>query len=313
MVFSLFLGIVLLVIGAAALVEAGSTLAKRMGVSPLWIGLTVVAFGTSAPELVVSGMAALRGNSAIAIGNVVGSNILNVLIVLGITAMVAPVPVKRVTLRRDMKLVVAVGLLIWALAADGLLHWGEGALLLALVIPYMIHIYKEEKRGWIPIEEPPAALDKYPTLLMVPVLLAGMVMLAFGGDQVVVGGSGIAQSLGISDRIIAITVIALGTSSPELATSLVALSKNKPDMAVGNIVGSNLLNMLLVLGAAIAIHPATVSKSVLWIDFPVMIVVSMLLFRFGTTEKRITRGEGGFLMLVYVGYVMLLLSGLLTI
>ncbi len=313
MVFSLFLGIVLLVIGAAALVEAGSTLAKRMGVSPLWIGLTVVAFGTSAPELVVSGMAALRGNSAIAIGNVVGSNILNVLIVLGITAMVAPVPVKRVTLRRDMKLVVAVGLLIWALAADGLLHWGEGALLLALVIPYMIHIYKEEKRGWIPIEEPPAALDKYPTLLMVPVLLAGMVMLAFGGDQVVVGGSGIAQSLGISDRIIAITVIALGTSSPELATSLVALSKNKPDMAVGNIVGSNLLNMLLVLGAAIAIHPATVSKSVLWIDFPVMIAVSMLLFRFGTTEKRITRGEGGFLMLVYVGYVMLLLSGLLTI
>lgn len=311
-VIQLVAGFLLLVGGAAGLVEGGSALAKRVGISPLWIGLTVVALGTSAPELVVTALASYEGLSGVALGNVVGSNILNILVVLGITALAMPVVVGRVTVRRDIAIVFGVSLLVYALALDGTLHWAEGAILLAGVGPYVVHVYREEKRGWVPTDEPPKGMDETPLPVQIGAVVLGIAALVIGGRLMVDGGTGVAQLLGVSDRVIGLTIIAMGTSLPELATSLVAVFRKKVDLALGNLMGSNLLNLLLVLGVAATIRPLEVEGLMLWLDLPLMVLVTLLLWRFAASKGRIGRLEGGLLVGVYVAYVGVLLANVVT-
>lgn len=301
-------GVVLLVAGATALVQGGSALAKRMGISPLWVGLTIVAFGTSAPELVVSAIASSEGSGGVAIGNVVGSNILNVLVVLGVTALWIPVAVQRVTVRRDITLLFGISLATLAIAADGTLHWAEGSLLLLGVVPYTLHVYREEKRGWMPVPEPPTTMDRQAAWVQLAAVLAGVAVLVVGGRLVVDGGAGVSVALGVPDRIVGLTFIAIGTSLPELATSLVAVFRKQVDLALGNIIGSNILNLLLVLGTAALVRPIAVDGLLLGLDLPLMVAVTMLLWRFASTRQRITRTEGGLLLGVYLFYLGYLLG-----
>ncbi len=295
-------GVVALVLGAALVVEAGSALGRRLGVSPMWIGLTVVAVGTSAPEWVVSILATSRGSGELAVANVVGSNILNVLIVLGATAAVAAIPVRGVTIKRDLGLVAAASLAVWLLAADGVIHRGEGTLLFLLLGPYIVHAYRAEKRGYLPIPDTPQGMEKFPLALQLAAVFAGIALLVFGGQLVVDAAVAIARALGWSERIVGLTIVAIGTSLPELATSLVAASRRKVDLALGNLVGSNLMNLLLVLGTSAMVGNLVVERTLWSIDMTMMVLVSLLLLRFAATHGKVSRVEGMALLGVYGAY-----------
>ncbi len=296
-------GLILLVVGAEALVRGGSDLARRLGMSRLMIGLTIVALGTSAPELVVSVTASATGNGDVALGNVLGSNILNTLIVLGITAVVAPLAVTRQTVRHDLPLVAAVSVLAWMFLWDGILTRMEGLLLAAMVIPFLYNLYEHRRgRDYQPIENIARRRDLAYSLLAVSI---GVAMLVLGGDMVVRGGTSIAATLGVPDRIIALTLVAFGTSAPELATSLVAAFRRHVDLAVGNAVGSNLLNLFMVLGVSGMVAPIPAGAQSIWLDAPVMILGALLLLRFAATRFHITRTEGFLLIGLYGGYLIL--------
>lgn len=310
-VVSIVLGSVLLVAGAVGVVEGGSAIARRMGISPLWVGLTVVAFGTSTPELVVSVVAAAGGSPGVAVGNVVGSNVLNVFVVLGVTALVAPVAVQRVTLRRDIRILLAISLAVWALAADGLLHRAEGLLLVAGVVPFVVHLYREEKRGWAPVLEPARGLERFPLPVQLGALALGVALLVFGGRFMVDGGVGIAAHAGVSERVVGLTVVAVGTSLPELATSIAAAMRRNVDMAVGNVVGSNVLNLLMVLGASAVAAPIPVPLATVRVDLAVMVLAVVVLAGFASSRNRISRTEGALLLAGYAVFLGLTLGGVL--
>ncbi len=305
----ILLGVALLTVGAGAVVQGGAALARRIGISPLWVGLTVVALGTSAPEIVVSVMASVNGNGGIALGNVVGSNILNILIVLGLTALVVPVAVQQTTVRRDIFLVTAVSLGILALAADGVLHRGEGLLLLGIAVPYTFYVYQAEKKGYVPVPDLPHGLARRSLALQVGATVVGIAMLIGGGQAVLKGAVSLAAAAGLSDRVVGLTIVAVGTSLPELATSIMAAMRRQVDLAIGNIVGSNLLNMTLALGGAAAAGNILVGQSTLRLDLPAVAILSLLLWRFASTHNHVSRIEGGALVGAYAAYVSLVLLG----
>lgn len=300
------LGLVLLVAGAEALVRGGSGLARRYGVSPLMIGLTVVALGTSAPELVVSLTASAAGKGDVALGNVVGSNILNTFIVLGVTAALYPVVVGRRTVREDLPFVLYASLLVLLMAWDGAFGRMDGIILVALVIPYLAHLHARERTNRY---EPPEQTTptRHPMLAIVGIGV-GVLMLIMGGDQVVHAGSNIARSFGVSDRVIALTLVAFGTSAPELATSIVAAFRKQVDLAIGNLVGSNLLNLLLVLGSSAIIAPIAASGQAFSLDVPMMVVGAAILLQFASRRLRVTRIEGLVLVGIYGVYLGFLLG-----
>lgn len=297
--FSVGLG--LLIFGADGLVRGGSSLANRFGISPLVIGLTVVSFGTSAPELVVSGVASYNGDGEIALGNVLGSNLLNGLIVLGATAMLCPILVREKTIRRDIPLVVLVTALAWFFASSGTISRLEGFLLVSLVVPYLWMLYQAERGA------PQEKLPSGPTHAAVIAILAGVTLLVIGGQFVVEHGSSIAAQFGVSDRVIALTLVAMGTSAPELATGLVAAYRRQVDLAVGNVVGSNMLNLLLILGLSAVIRPIGVVASALRVDFPILLAATAFLLPLTWTGRRIHRWEGIILIGAYLAYVVFLL------
>jgi cation:H+ antiporter len=305
----ILVGIVLLTGGAWLVVESGSAMAKRWGMSPLWIGLTVVAFGTSLPELMVTVSAAYQGFSELAAANIVGSNIMNVLIVMGATAAIVVVPVKKGIVRRELPMVAAASILVWVMALNGVISRWEGFVLVGLVPVYIWFIYKQEKQGIIEPLAAPDHFDNLPMRLQWLSLLGGIGGLMGGGAALVEGARGFAEAAGMADRVIGLTVVAVGTSLPELATSLMAAFRRKIDMAVGNLVGSNILNLLFVLGAAAAVRAQSVPETLIWFDLPVMIGASFLLLRFAWTNLRVTRWEGIFMLVVYVGYIGFVLAG----
>lgn len=294
-------GLALLVVGADGLVRGGSSIANRFGISPLVIGLTVVSFGTSAPELVVSSVAAWNGEGDIALGNVLGSNLLNGLVVLGATALLCPIMIKEKTLRRDIPIVVGVTALAWFLARGGLITRIEGTLLILLVIPYLWMLYRSERGS------PQERLPSGPTHAAIIAVFAGIALLVVGGKFVVDYGSSIAFEFGVPDRVIALTLVALGTSAPELATGLVAAYRREVDLAIGNVVGSNILNLLLILGIASVIRPISVAASAMRLDFPVVLAATAFLLPLAWTGRRLHRWEGGLLIGIYVAYVVFLL------
>jgi len=306
-VFVLFVaGLILLVIGAEALVRGASRLAAIMGISPLIIGLTVVAFGTSAPELAVSVNASLKGQADIALGNVVGSNIFNVLFILGVSAAITPLAVSRQLIRLDVPVMIGVSILTLLFGFDGnISHWEGGILFSGIIIytAFLIYQSKKERNGnkdEFTIEYGISNGKSVRQWVINPVLIvAGLGMLVLGSRWLVDSSVTIAQALGVSQLVIGLTIIAAGTSLPEVATSIIASIRGERDIAVGNVIGSNIFNILSVLGMASVVSPhgIQVSGAALRFDIPVMIAVAVACLPI-FTDYVIARWEG----LLFVGY-----------
>ncbi len=311
-VFAVISGFALLLWGADRFVHGASATARNLGISPLIIGLTIVGFGTSAPEMLVSVVAALEGNPGLAVGNALGSNITNIGLVLGITALITPLVVKSETLRREYPAMFAVMLLTLALMVDRDLSRTDGIILLlglCLMVSWMITIGLRKSRV-DPMEyEFAQEIPLISTKTALLWLLAGFMVLLVSSRILVWGSINIAHALGVSDLVIGLTVVAVGTSLPELAASVMSALKKEPDIAIGNVIGSNMFNLLAVLGAPAVIAPLPLDSGILSRDYPFMIGLSIALFimAYGfRTDGRINRLEGGLLLLGYVAYMVTL-------
>ena len=302
-------GFILLVFGAEVLVRGAARLASRFGISPLVIGLTVVAFGTSAPEMAVSTQSAFLGQGDIAIGNVIGSNIFNVLCILGISALITPLIVSRQLVRLDVPIMIAAGFLAWLLAMDGSYNRLDGFILFACIITYTSYlIISSLKAGQAAeIDDEYSAQvgpKRFAGLINAAYIALGLILLVAGSNLLVSGAVSLAQAFGLSELVIGLTIIAVGTSLPELATSLMAAWKGERDMAVGNIVGSNLFNLLAVLGLAGLVSPEkiAVASNAIAFDFPVMLAVMVACLPIFFAGYRISRWEGALFLGYYVAY-----------
>ena len=307
-------GFVLLVAGAELLVRGASRIASAMGVTPLVIGLTIVAYGTSAPEMAVSVGAALRGAADVSLGNVVGSNIFNTLLILGASALVAPLSVHQKLIRIDIPLLIGVSCVSALMAWNGNVGRFEGTVLGLGAIAYTVFAILESRRETRSIAEEyeqefGARPEAQGTLRNVLLILAGLACLVGGSDLLVRGSIQIAKSLGVSQLVIGLTIVAGGTSLPELATSVVAALKGERDIAVGNIIGSNLFNLLAVLGfsSAFSSSGVGVARAAIEFDIPVMIIASILCLPIVFNDGVISRIEGAFLLTSYALYVVYLI------
>jgi len=294
----LVLGFVLLIKGADFFVEGSSQIAKRLGVSPLIIGMTIVAMGTSLPELSVSTTASLAGNNGVAIGNVVGSNMFNLLIVAGLCALIFNLPIDEDTAQRDLPFSILCAVLLLGLSLIGMkLDRFDGIIFLFAFAIFLLLMIKSAKSD----EED----DTPPTLsfiLCMIYIVGGAVAVKFGGDFVVEGSSEIARAFGMSDNLIGLTIVAFGTSLPELVTSVVAATKHETDLAMGNVIGSNIFNILLILGTASAISPIEFTIENL-IDVAVLITVSLVVLFYFKRDAKITKKEGFSMILMYAAYM----------
>lgn len=306
----LLVSLVILYFSAEGLVSGAASMAKRMGISPLVIGLTIVSIGTSAPELVVSVKAALNGQSALSIGNVLGSNFFNIGIILGLSAMIYPLAVKRQLLKLDVPVMVLAALLFFLLFLDFEISKIEALVFIVLFVSYIgyLLIYSEKKntKAQNSDSEEEIRLSKHWTLdiLLIGVGLLGLV---YGSDLLVENAVIIAARLGMSEAMIGLTIVAAGTSMPELATSVVAAMKKRADIAIGNVVGSNIFNILFILGVAGLIQPIS-TPDISYIDSLFVIGISLLLWIFMKKSSRITRWQGMAFILFYLVYFFIRLS-----
>ncbi|NKQ12513.1 calcium/sodium antiporter [Pseudomonas sp. SST3] len=317
MIFAYLIGgLVLLVVGAEALVRGAAKLAARFGISPLIIGLTVVAFGTSAPETAVSIQASMNGNGDIAVGNVIGSNIANILLILGLSALVAPLLVSRQLVRLDVPVMIGAGLLTVALAWNGNVSRLDGCILLALLLLYTLFLViasqrdkQRMQRDEFTFEYGPEDQTKpFDWALQLLLILLGLGLLVLGSNLLIEGAVALARALGLSELVIGLTVIAVGTSMPELATSLLAVYRGERDIAVGNVVGSCIFNLLLVLGAGALISSdgLSISPNALAFDLPVMLAVFAACLPIFFSGYRINRWEGTMFLGYYFAYTLYL-------
>lgn len=310
-ILQLLVGFVLLTYGAERLVNGSSALALKLGLTPLVIGITVVAFGTSAPELVVSIRATLAGNSEIAIGNVIGSNIANIALILGVTAVIRPMLVHRDILRVELPTMIGVTLIASLFIISDEITRLEGVLLfVGLIIFIVFSLYRaknlpEEVRKQI-VEVPDESIITTPIWKSWVLVLLGLVLLVLGGELLVNGAVEIARIFGISEAIIGITIVSIGTSLPELATSAVAAIKKEADIAIGNIIGSNVFNLLSILGITAMINPMD-SSSFDLVDLGMMLGLTLLIWPMMRRGLELNRWEGAILLLTYTGYIIWLL------
>ena len=298
------LGLALLIAGGELLVRGASRVARRMRVSELVVGLTVVAFGTSSPELVVSILATVEGKSEIAVGNVVGSNIFNVLFILGLTALIRPLVVARTLVRRDIPIMIAASLLFWIFAANRLLSRLEAGVFVIGILAFTCYtVWAARREPIVPDDTPPAAPGIRQWLVDGVSLLAGLVMLVLGARWLVDAAVATARALGVDESVIALTIVAAGTSLPEVVTSAVATARGKSDIAVGNIVGSNIFNILAILGISAMFGGGglKVAPAMENFDIPVMIAVAIACLPFLASGHLLARWEGG----VFLGYYVL--------
>lgn len=304
--FYIVCGLVLLPLGAEALVRGSTGLALRMGISALAIGLTVVAFGTGSPELVLSIEAARAGNSGIALGNVIGSNIANITLVLGLSSLVKPITVRSALVRREMPLMIAVTLLLCAMLLDGRLSRLEGLVLVNGAVAYTVFAYLVAKRGdsQAVVAEFAAALggSRRPVWLEAVLFSAGLIGLLVGAHLLLKGTLSIATDLGVSQVVIGLTIVALGTSLPELATSVTSAVRNEADVAFGNVIGSNVFNILAVLGVTALIRPFEV-HGLRMIDVVVLVASAILLLPLMWRGRVLNRWEGAVLLIGYTVYM----------
>ncbi|MFQ5423270.1 MAG: calcium/sodium antiporter [Phycisphaerae bacterium] len=299
-------GAILLVGGGELLVRGAAAMARSLGVSAMVIGLTVVAYGTSAPEFVVSVMASSRGNSAICGGNVVGSNILNILLVLGITAVIFPIQAKAAFVRREVPIMVGVSALFWLLAANGELTRLEGALLLVLLAGYTVltvRLARREKKAVANSFEDLPQVKRRTIALNFVLVAIGLALLAGGSEWFLQGAVAIARRLNVSEGLIGLTLVAAGTSLPELAASLIAALRKHPDMCLGNLVGSSIYNILGIAGTAGVVAPLSFEPDMVWIHLPVMVAAAAVMWPMVYRGLMISRREGALLLTIYAGYV----------
>jgi len=309
---SLFiLGFVFLVVGADLLVRGASTLAMSTGISPLVVGLTVVAFGTSAPELAISIQSALDGKADLAVGNVIGSNIANVLLILGIAALIMPITVSRQIVRLDVPLMLMASILLYLLCLDGVLGFLDGIIMVIGVIAYVSFSIIKSRRSYAKEQANFAeetGLDtskKSGGLLQLVWIGLGLILLILGAMWLVDGAVIIARLFGLSELIIGLTIIAIGTSLPEIAAAVIASLRHQQDLVVGNVVGSNLFNILLVLGftATIAPNGIPIPAAALSFDMPIMIAAAFACVPIFFTQFEISRQEGTVFLLYYLSYL----------
>lgn len=305
----LILGLVLLVAGAEILVRGASKLAMLLGISPLIIGLTIVAYGTSTPEMAVSLQASLAGDAGISIGNVVGSNICNVLFILGVSAMITPLLVAQQLIKIDVPIMIGVSILLVALVQDGLLGRFDAVLLFVGAVLYTVFLFTQGRSEEVEDYDPDAVKQERRQvkvwLVNTGLIVVGIGLLTQGSSWLVEGAVAIAQSFGLSRLVIGLTVIALGTSLPEAATSIMASVKGERDIAVGNVVGSNIFNILAVLGVAGMFSPngIEVSAAALHFDIPVMIAVAIACLPIFFSGNVISRWEGIVFFAYYIAYI----------
>lgn len=296
-------GLVALLLGGEVLVRGAVALALRLGISPLVVGLTVVAFGTSAPEMIVSVSAALRGATDLAMGNVVGSNIANVLVILGISALIAPIYTRAVDLRESWWIMMAASALLIALALMGPLGPVQAAILLAalgLTLWRQLSTAQEDDDADVS-----APQSSWPRIAFW--LLAGLVALPVGAHLLVTGATDIARDLGVPEAVIGLTLVAVGTSLPEMAASVIAALRGRSDLALGNVVGSNIFNILAILGITALIKPLPVPAQMLRLDLWVMLAAALILWPFLLRGVRISREVGAVMIAAYAAYVWVLL------
>ena len=307
----LMLGVALLTIGGEALIRGSLAAAMRLGISPLLSGLIIVGFGTSMPELVVSVDAALNQQPDIAIGNVVGSNIGNILLILGICALITPLAVKPLVLRRDAVMVVAACILFLILVGGSALGPADAVIFLMILMAYLIWAYRSERfHAAVSAELHKAEAEELTALpksvvWTVTTVIMGLLLLIAGSRVLLIGAVGIAEHLGVSEAVIGLTLVAVGTSLPELTISVIAALRGHADVAVGNVLGSNIFNLLGILGVSALLQPLPVHERVLQFDQWVMLGSSLLLLLFLYTGRRLSRLEGGILLAGYGVYVVL--------
>jgi len=308
-IIQLVAGFLLLVWGADRLVAGASATARNLGVSPLIIGLTIIGFGTSAPELVVSAVATLKGNSGLAVGNAIGSNIANMGLVLGVTALIYPLRLQSTALKREYPMLLLIMLVCFLMALDGSYSHFEGWSLitgLLVVVIWIIRIGLHRPLSDPLAEEFDAEIPKdMPTKIALLWLSVGLIMLPVSSIFLVDGAITIARILGVSDTVIGLTIVALGTSLPELATAITAALHKEDDLAIGNIIGSNMFNLLGVLGIAATIHPVDLPPIILARDFPAMFLIAGALYLMASDFRgsgRIGRRSGSVLLVMFTGY-----------
>lgn len=304
----LVLGVVLLTLGGEALIRGSLSAARSLGVSPLLSGIVIVGFGTSAPELVVSVDAALNARPDIAIGNVVGSNVGNILLILGVCALITPLAVKPLVLRRDAFTVVLASILFIVLVSGGTLGDKHAAVLLIALAIYLVWTYRSERSHTAPSAElHKAEANEIPNvpksaMWIVIAVMAGLLLLIGGSKVLLMGAVGLAEHLGVSEAVIGLTLVAVGTSLPELSISVIAALRRHADVAIGNVLGSNIFNLLGILGISALLQPLPVHSRILQFDQWIMLGTSLLLLLFLYTGNRLSRLEGGLLLIGYIVY-----------
>lgn len=310
-------GLILILLGANYLVDGASSVAKKFGISEFIIGLTIVGIGTSTPEMVISYLSAFQGNTDLAIGNVIGSNILNTLLILGITALISPIVITRDNLKKDIPINIAVTMLliflgmnfsIFGVGEDSLSRV-DGIILLAIFVWYFWSSFKSDKSATD--EEDGEDIAERKTWLSALMIAGGLAALVIGGRVFVNSATTLAKILGISEKFIAVTIVAAGTSMPELATSIVAALKGRGQLALGNVLGSNIFNILLILGGSALIHPLSFA-SMTTIDLGIVMVCTIFIFlsAFLFKKKELDRVEGAIFILMEAGYMWYLIANL---
>jgi len=309
--FFLLTGLIILLLGGKFLVDGASSIAFKLGMSSGLIGLTVVAFGTSAPELLVSITAAMNGNSAISIGNVIGSNIANVGLVLGLSGIFYPILIKPTQIKLEYPIMLAVTFLFYLLSLDQVISFPDGLILVSGLIVFTMFMLRnlgksigEENKL---VQEEFEGVKKYSIWVSLTLILGGILGLYLGSELLVDNAILISREFGISERIIGITIIAIGTSLPELITSIFAALSKRTDLALGNILGSNIMNILSIIGITALIKPIEVSQDFIGSDYLWMIALSILLFPLMKTKMRVSKTEGSILLLFYLTYLYFLL------
>ena len=314
-VFWLLLGVLLIIFAANWLTDGAASIARRLGISDLVVGLTVVAFGTSTPELSISIVSAMQGNAPMAIGNVVGSNIFNILVIIGLVALIRPIKVERSIMVNDIGLVVLSALSLLVIGFGDLMGGGperivsrvNGVLLLLFFVVFLRYTFSQAKSGDHnddPAVAKGAERKVLPVWRSIVKILAGLAGLVYGGDRFVAGASGVAMSLGMSEAVVGLTIVAAGTSLPELAASIAAAVKGNSGIAVGNVIGSNIFNIFLVLGVTASISPLPFG-GISHFDLGVMMLASLVfwLFCWKFGKRTITRSEGAILFAFYIAYI----------
>lgn len=312
------IGVVAVVGGAELVVRGGAKIAARLGISPLVIGLTVVAIGTSAPELAVGIDAALQGNGALAVGNIAGTNTFNLLFILGLMALIKPLTLSPQTLRFDLPFMVAAAVLLLVMGLDGAISTAEAVVLIAGALLFIVLTIRNARRQSAAVREEfeheyGRRESQHPRRDLVVnslFLFGGLAVIVFGADLLVDGAVELAQNFGVSDAFIGLTVVAIGTSAPEIVTAIVATIRNERDLAVGNLLGSSVFNILLILGVTgvVDVTDIPVPQELAFIDLPVMVAVTLLCIPVFLSHKLVSRFEGTIFVAAYVGYFIYLIA-----